>query len=237
MKNNNSTGFSGSTVLFTGLGIVLLTAAFYWLMYPAEPTRVDQMAIWFLLFAECAFTAGIYVTISRGIAGSPLISRIGVPMVLFLYLVATFIMTVTKGTFQDHPNGFIFTHLIIMVPTAVICVVINAFSNRIGALDKATAAATQFMFDTERKLAGLVSQYPAPEYAAGLNAVYEAAKYADRVGSTSKDADIFAGCEALEKLLATPDVASADVETAISKLKFLFQQRGAELAQTKRGGF
>ena len=229
--------FPGFTPLAAGGIIILLTAVTYWLAYMnADMTAVDKASLVFLLIAEFAATVGCYITLSKSLPGSPIILKSGIPAVLLLYFLATLLCALCKGLFDDRHILYIIVNLFFIAPTGIAVVFLASFAGRVYAADSATQAAMQFMLATERRLNSLKANEAAAAYAGPLNEIYELARYSDRVGSSSKDAEIFAEVELLEKLLAQTAPAN-DVEAAISKLKFLFNQRSCELSLSKRGEF
>lgn len=229
--------FSGFASLASGGIIILLTAVTYWLAYlNTDMTAVDKASLVFLLIAEFAATVGCYLTFSKSLPGSPIILKSGIPAVLMMYFLATLICALCKGFFGDHHILYIILNLFFIAPTGITVIFLAAFAGRVYASDNATQAAMQFMLATERRLNSLKATEAATAYAGPLNELYELARYSDRVGSSSKDAEIFAAVELLEKLLGQTAPAN-DVEKEISKLKFLFNQRSSELSLSKRGEF
>ncbi|NLD61081.1 hypothetical protein GX645_01330 [Candidatus Sumerlaeota bacterium] len=229
----------GVSTLLVGAVIILLTAATFFLL-TSEPDRskVDMMAFWALIVSEFVCTIGIYLSVSQKLGASPIIMRVGIPTTLIIYFLLTLLLFAVKDLFEEHQNLFTVFHLFVIAPTIIIVIFISAFAGRVQAVDSQTKAAMAFMLETEKTLEALKNDAANAPFSQQLQAAYEAAKYADRVGKSSRDEEIFGAVEQLDRVLKGPDDTKADsVAEAVNKIKFLIAQRATELAQAKRGGF
>ncbi len=227
-------------ILLIGIIIIILTWVICWpdLNYPATVTHVDLFAFAVLIAAEIVFTIGVTILIACKLPVSPIVSIIGIPPILFAFLIISFALYFFRGQFYDNPRLFYNIQVTVISITLCLLILNYTFARYINSTDKRTSEETYSMIEIEGRLANLTDDSENSLFKDILKDIYEQAKYADRVGISTKDRDISAAVDDLELMLKSPeDTREAAVNDAAAKVKKLLDERKVEIAQSKRGAF
>lgn len=223
-------------VAIVGFIIIALTFCLYFLL-DIERTTLQNWAFSFVVLAEFLFFIGLDITISSTKLFNDALSRAGMISLLSLYLLAMLVAMPLSGWFADTQRPLFLTFISIQGVFIILLVLLLHVSYTFLETGKVLRQKTMMMDNAERTVYGLLLNSESKTYASLLTRVYEQIKYADKIGTSSKDADIVEKIAILKENSENNNQDDTTLTGTIEQLSILLQQRKEELSKLKRGGF
>ncbi len=218
-----------------GLIIIAVTLSIFFLL-SFEKIAISWWALSFVLLAEIALLVGLEILVIDKHLNKVFVSS-GVSSVLFLYFVATIISCFFASNFKDNINSFIIIEIVIIAITAIITILIFAFSHGINATDQKTVSDRKLMQICEKRIYCLLADTKNKDFEKQLNSLYENIKFGDKIGFSSVDEKIVSQISKLEQSLQSAEKTDNEINSIFDEISTFITQRKMEVAESKRGGF
>ena len=228
---------SGKSLALVSFILLAMAIVLFLFFADVEGILLRWLAFFFILLSGLVLVAGIFVLGFMDKNHNKVFLWSGVCSTLFIYFFATFGLGFVSSGFRL--GVFVVVNLVVVALTAILVMVFFIVSRNIAQQDADIMGDKAFMDDFERRLLNLHIDPRNAEYSAELHKLYEAVKYADKVGMTDVDFTIETTLGNLEKALAQEgdERAQTDIPAILSEMNTLLVRRKAEMKESKRGGF
>jgi len=223
------------TALLSIIGAITIAVTLgIYLLLDFTKTPVNNMGISFALLAELALVCFII-----GIGFMPknpnkLFLRAGMIGALSLYLVATVILLIISGSFNENINLLWIFEIVALAAVLIIAILILLFSSKINSSDQKVLSDRRLMQICEKRISDLLSANKNKPCEPQLVLILEKLKYCDKIGTSIVDEKIVSVIMNLEKEIGTP---APNADAIFDELTALISQHNTEIAENKRGGF
>lgn len=218
-----------------GLIVLIITILAFFLLTEMPRTSLDWWGLFFIILSEGSIFAMLtYLMVSESASGVSIV-RAGFLTVLSAYGLMTVILFFIRNMFES--ASFLTLNIFAMGVTGVVCLVLNMIAHHVKSSEEHVLRSKMVFEDLEKRVSSwpLDSRFTA--YKEELSTLSEGFRFADKMGSTSKDQILLEEVEKLERLLVeAKEEAQELVKANITKVSSVLKQRNVELSQGKRGG-
>ena len=227
---------TGIALVVVALGILL-----FFLVVDIQYLFLRWLTFGFLVTASVALVFGVTVLVSQRHVLEQRHNKVflfpGIISTLFVYFCICVVSMFIVEAFVGRVGLFIFLNLL-LIGLVGITLLAMTFASRSVALSEArTKSDMAFMELCQATAQRLMVDHNNKEYATQLNDLYENIRFADKVGHTDADTNIFAALQKLEAALGDDDRAQHNIQKIFEDLKSYLAMRKGLMSQAKRGGF
>jgi hypothetical protein len=232
-----NTTLKTTTAILTGLIVVGITVAIFFLGTDSSREALDWLSLSFVLLSEIVLFAILTYFAMQTSESNERIIRTGILTTISIYWAVSLVLALVRHLFDAHQKAFVVINIILIGTVSIISVILNIVAANVQSTDRKIRNQMLFWLEIEKRLFSIVSNEDNNEFRQGLSSLYEKVKFSDKVGSSSYDKAILEELDNLELALCNKGKdRHTKIEKVVSQLLFFVKQRNMELSQSKRGG-
>ena len=234
MQNKNNKLIAAVCVVL----LIFIVTAFF-ILVDIDEFMVRFLAVFFLLFSSMVFTIGFYLLSLAGKNHNIVLLRAGVGSTLILYVIVTILLSFISNLFANNLTLYIMLNFGIALLAGVAILFLVLASRSTASDDMRTMGKKAFMDEVERRLFNLSADSKNAKFHQKINRLYDAVKYADKIGISSVDYVLDDTLTRLESALALgeEEASQVNITSIFDEINSLLTRRKEEISISKRGGF
>lgn len=215
-------------------GIILLASIVIYAIGRPPVSASSILGLCFLLYSEIVLFGGFALIDLRAKKSSKLLIWSGVGVSLGLYAFVVFISSLVFMAIHAIPvQSFLILQIVLLVVTAMVCLIIGSFSAGAKRRDEKTLEAgrtVQYAIDQ------LTLIKERTDKKSDINKLIEGLRFSDTSVTVDSDAEISDAIDVLDNLTRSDDVSEEDFSDAVKNIELFIKKRKLQTRVSKQGG-